>query len=163
MVRKIAVVALVGVMGLAGVLGGCGLNPYSPGGAGASWDTFTYVSTAETPMTISVLDKRNGEVLLTVEVPVGEQLVVSFKEGVYIERGKPQPANPDLMRWDLMPAGRSFGVLGNEMPVPDKSARHVAMDLREPGEFPESRGPRAAGGAGGAGGAGRTSASAPTR
>jgi hypothetical protein len=125
----------------AGLLITAGCNPYQEGGSGISTDTFSYVSTSESPKTVLLKDSRSKEVLWTVEVPVGQKLVVSFHNGVYTE----SPAFPDRMRWDLIPADQEYGELHNEMGVP--TSRVLEVELREPGEFPHNAKKRKASGA----------------
>ena len=118
-----ACVALVGA-GLG--LGGC----YMEGGPRFSADRFTYESRPWSPKTVSVVDTRTEETVWSVDVPVGQQLVISFDRG----RG-PNENKPDLMAWAVMEAGRVSGRLVNQMAAPPADARRVEMELRPVPEF----------------------------
>lgn len=105
-------------------LAGC----YTSSGLGDN----TYLSTPDSPKTISLVDTRTGQTLWTVDVPVNRQLVLRFYEN--------RPGNdrnrPDAMRWEIKEIGRSGGELSNLMPVPDKFSRRIDMTLRPIGEYP---------------------------
>lgn len=113
------------------VLGGC-RSGWSESGPGRSTDTFTYVSTAHQPKTITVTDTRTAEPVWTVEIPAGQQLVIKFQSN---DKAK-GTSTPDVMRWGLFPAGTRWGTLDERIPVPGPDARRVEMTLREGAEFP---------------------------
>jgi hypothetical protein len=96
----------------------------------ASRDLYTYESTPDYPQNITVIDFTTGEKLLSIEVPVGQQLVIRF----YEDHDTKNTARPDLMRWKLMPRGTQFGELPNSMPVPDYNHRRVDVTLRKEAE-----------------------------
>lgn len=102
----------------------------SEGGRPWSDDTFTYVSTAWFPKTVSLLDTRTGETLWSVDVPVGQQLTASFRKG-----SGPNPFKPDMMDWTISEAGRGGSWMRNRIPVPDRHARRLEMTLRPAPEF----------------------------
>lgn len=102
---------------------------YSPGGAGVSNDVFTYVSTPHLPQTVAIVDTRSSEQLLVVEVPVGQQLVLSFYNEDDEADGK------GSLRWGVMPAGRSYGGLSHSMDVPPASSRRIDVSLRHSPEY----------------------------
>lgn len=108
-------------------MGGCHLE----GGPRYSADRYTYVSRSWTPKTISLIDTRTGETTWSVDVPVGEQLVVGFSKGT-----GPNELRPDEIVWGLMPAGRRFGQRNNRQPCPPASARRLDMTLRPTPEMP---------------------------
>ncbi|HBS28089.1 MAG TPA: hypothetical protein DEB06_01250 [Phycisphaerales bacterium] len=108
---------------------------YGPGGSFYSDDRYTYVSKEWQPWTVSLVDTRTGETLWTVDVPVGQQLVVSFREGTGPNRNK-----PDLMSWDLMEAEKYTGALRNIVPVPPSHARRLEPTLRPVPEAPAQQG-----------------------
>ncbi len=108
------------------VLTGC--NPYEEGGAGGSYDTFSYTSYSDLPKTITLVDTRDNSVIWTYEVPVGRKLVISF----FQDRFEDNPNRPDLMRWSEMSDSTRYGDLKSEMAVP--RTRRIDMGLREPGE-----------------------------
>lgn len=106
---------------------------YYPGGPGYSADQHTYESTAWQPWTVTVRDTRTGEAVWSLDVPVGQQLVVRFREG----RGTDDQHTPDMMQWDLMPVGKRFGQgLHNSVPVPPSHARRLEPELRAVPELP---------------------------
>lgn len=105
-----------------------GCNPYVEGGAGGSYDTFTYVSTPDQPKTITVVDTRDNSVIWTYELPVGRQLVISFMA----DRFENNPNRQDLMRWGEMSPTTRYGDLHNEMAMP--KTRRIDWSMREPGE-----------------------------
>jgi hypothetical protein len=91
---------------------------------------YTYESTPDYPQNISIVDWTTNETLLTVEVPVGQQLVIRF----YADHDTKNAARPDILRWKLMPKGTSFGELTNSLPVPDYNHRRIDVALRKSGE-----------------------------
>ncbi|MGD9693809.1 MAG: hypothetical protein AB7G17_06845 [Phycisphaerales bacterium] len=122
----------LGWMAMAGVLAltGC----YYEGGPLSSQDRFTYVSRPFQPWTVDLVDVRTGETIWSVDVPVGQQLVVDFqsaKSGTNVD-----PWRPDTMLWDVMPEGRRFGALSNKMSVPASNARRLEPKLRAVPELP---------------------------
>jgi hypothetical protein len=121
------VAAVGGAVGTAG-LAGC----YYPGGPGYSADRFTYESTTWQPWTVTLQDTRTGQDFWSVEVPVGQQLVVGFVKGEGLE----DEFVPDLMQWQLMPIGNRFGGLENSIPVPPANARLLLPRLRKAPELP---------------------------
>lgn len=106
---------------------------WNEGGSGESDDAYTYISYPHEPKTVSVIDTRTGEVLWSVDVPVGKQLSMRF----YHEREKDNPYAPDLLKWSIWDAGTKTGRLGNAMLVPSGSARRVDITLRTSPEFPQ--------------------------
>ncbi|MEM8834972.1 MAG: hypothetical protein AAGD00_04035 [Planctomycetota bacterium] len=111
-------------------LSGCFTNTQS--GLTGSRDKHTYVSTTWRPWTVTLVDTRTGEPLWSVDVPVGQQLVVDFTEG-----SGPNEYKPDMMAWRLMEAGRlGFGGSKNRIPVPSQYARRIEPTLRPVPEFP---------------------------
>lgn len=124
--------------GLAAGVGGC----YYPGGPMWSADRFTYESTTWEPWTVSIEDTRTGQTFWTMDVPVGQQLVIDFnaadagKSGM-TDEGSHGQFTPDTMRWELMPAGRRYGGLDNTLAVPPANSRLVRATLRHSPELPE--------------------------
>lgn len=111
-------------------LSGCFWPGYSPGGQMASRDLFTYESTPDFPQNITVLDWTTNEQLVTIEVPVGQQLVIRF----YADHDVKSATRPDMMRWKLMPKGTTWGELTNSLPVPDFNHRRIDVTFRTTGE-----------------------------
>lgn len=127
--RNARTLALTAALGAAGLSAGC----YYEGGPLKSIDRFTYASTTWQPKTITIIDTRTGETLWSVDVPVGEQLVIDFNT----------PANadnaawlPDVAEWQLFPYPTRSGQLTNTMRVPPHSARRVDVTLRPVPEMP---------------------------
>ena len=107
--------------------GGC----YSPQGGlmPSSKGALTYYSTAEEPKTVMLLDMRNGENIFEMKIPVGRQLVMQF----YADKGDDEVYTPDLMKYEIMELGTSYGSLNNSMTVPDAYSRRIDVFIR-PGE-----------------------------
>ena len=99
---------------------------YDEGGSGVSDDQFVYISRPGEPKTITLVDTRTGEPIWTMDVPVGNQLVINFEP----DRNKDNPARPDMMRWELMEDRTLHGRLSNAMPVPSYHSRRLDMTLR---------------------------------
>ncbi|MBX3385982.1 MAG: hypothetical protein KF768_05375 [Phycisphaeraceae bacterium] len=114
-------------------LSGC----YAEGGRGASEDLFTYISHEFQPWTVTLVDTRTREVIWSIDIPVGQQLVVGFSKG----EGTDDTFTPDRMRWALMPAGSDTGSLPNELPVPPRQARRLDPYLRAVPELPPDMAP----------------------
>ena len=51
---------------------------YYEGGPLRSIDRVTYVSTSWSPKTVTLIDTRTGESMWSVDIPVGQQLVIDF-------------------------------------------------------------------------------------
>lgn len=136
--RRFPSSALAVTAALAAIAGGTG-GCYYPGGPMYSADRFTYESTTWQPWTISLEDTRTGQIFWTIDVPVGQQLVIDFDAGKsgMTDEGEYNQFTPDTMRWELMPAGRRFGELDNKMAVPPASARLIRATLRRTPELPE--------------------------
>ncbi len=113
------------------VLSGC-KSAYYPGGNFRSANTFTYLSTANTPKTITLIDTRSDEAIWSVDVPVGHQLTMSFREG----KGDDPVYLPDLMEYRISPERFLFGRLDSQISVPDEHSRRVVMTLRPAPEYP---------------------------
>lgn len=96
-----------------------------------SADRFTYVSTSWEPKTVSLVDTRTGQTIWSVDVPVGQQLVVGFSRGT-----GPNEFNSDEIVWGLMPAGKKGGTRDNRMPCPPSSVRRIDMAFRPAPELP---------------------------
>lgn len=109
-------------------LGVVGCDPgHRPGGSQASIDEYTYESTLDTPKTIKVLDLGTNAVLWTIQIPVGQQVVIRFNENPK----STDPNRPDLMWWELMERGNEHRQLHNSMPVPPSYLRRVDVELRK--------------------------------
>lgn len=112
--------AAVAVIALASI-GGC----YYPGGPRYSADRHTFESHSWQPWTVKLTDTRTGEVVWSVDVPVGQQLVVGFKPG-----SGPNEYKPDEIVWGIMEKGKRFGTRDNRQPCPPREARKLEATLR---------------------------------
>ena len=114
------------------LLGGC-FNPrgafYSHVGQAA-----TYWSTESRPTTITIMDTSTGEPFFTVEIPVGKQLVLDFKEGA----GDDDVRTPDLMRYEIFEVGTTIGMLRNAITVPGRNSRRIDVSYRTAPEYAET-------------------------
>lgn len=104
--------------GLIGCMGG---NTYS----GRSADRYLYESTSWSPKTVSLIDTRTGEVSWSVDIPVGQSMLVAFSEGT-----GPNEFRPDEIRWEMAPIGRRVITPNNRQPSPPAYARRLDMTLR---------------------------------
>jgi len=134
--RLLSALAIAGVSAL--LLPGC--VTHHPGGNQRSDDQFTYVSTAFLPVNITLVDTRTSESFWSVEVPVGEKLVIQF----FKDRAKQASANtPDLLRWEMYDAKRNISPLRNAMAVPPADLVRIDVSYREGPEYPPENDPYA--------------------
>lgn len=108
----------------------------SPGGNMRSDDSYTYVSTAYEPLTVTLYDNRDDEPLWTVDVPIGSKVSLKFlknkaKEGT--------TRRPDIMQWVIFDQERRTARYENTMAVPSAESRMMRVSLRTGPEFPEER------------------------
>ncbi|MFZ4573540.1 MAG: hypothetical protein ACOYN0_04035 [Phycisphaerales bacterium] len=111
--------------------------------SGCSWDAvgmgsadgrFNYTSTVHTPLTVTLQDSSNGDVLWTYEIPVGKTLAIRFLEGY-----DSAATGKDTMKWELFPARRTGSTLANSMPVPAASSRILKVYVRDhPEAYPQT-------------------------
>lgn len=106
---------------------------YHEGGPLRSIDRFTYVSTSWQPKTVTLIDTRTGESMWSVDIPVGQQLVIDFDTSKDADNTQ---WLPDEAKWDLMPDTRRHGTLHNKMKVPPRHARRLDVSLRPVPEMP---------------------------
>lgn len=85
----------------------------------------TFESTAFKPKTLSLIDTRTGETIWSVDVPVGKELVVKFREGV--NEGE---LMADLMEWGILDSGARRGELESSIPAPPRDYRRLDMTIR---------------------------------
>lgn len=123
--RLLAPLAMAGVA--AGMLAGCAAG-YSSGGPLASKDQFTYESTPTMPQSVAVVDTRTGETVWAMDIPVGQQLTILFKN----TGKKANELGYDEMEWQLNVIGAPGRTLGNAMRVPPSYARRLDGTVREP-------------------------------
>ncbi|GJM19264.1 MAG: hypothetical protein DHS20C14_14770 [Phycisphaeraceae bacterium] len=106
---------------------------HNPGGNMSSNDFFTYQSTAHMPLSVTLVDTRDGTPFWSVDVPVGQKLVLGF------HKDKAEQASvmtPDLMRWEVYSAKQSTNTLRNAMSVPPSDCRRLDVAMRDAPEFP---------------------------
>ncbi len=106
------------------------------GGNMSSDDSYTYVSTAYEPLTITLYDNRDNEPLWTVDVPIGSKVSLKFlknkaKEGT--------TRRPDIMQWVIYDQQRRTARYDNTMAVPAAESRLMRVSLRNGPEFPEEK------------------------
>ena len=94
----------------------------------------TYWSTESKPTTITIIDTSTGEPFFTVEIPVGKQLVLDFKEGA----GDDDVRTPDLMRYEVFEVGTTIGILRNAITVPGRFSRRIDVSYRPAPEYAET-------------------------
>jgi hypothetical protein len=109
---------------------------YNPRGAFYPYvgQAATYWSTESKPTTITILDTRTMEPFFTVEIPVGRQLVLDFKEG----DGDDNAQTPDLMRYEVFKVGTTTGTLRNALTVPDRFSRRIDVTYRPAPEYAQA-------------------------
>ncbi len=109
---------------------------YNPRGAFYPYvgQAATYWSTEMKPTTITIVDTRTREPFFTVEIPVGKQLVIDFKEGA----GDNDVLTPDLMRYEIFEVGKTSGTLRNAITVPDRFSRRIDVDYRPAPEYAQA-------------------------
>ncbi|MFG0259914.1 MAG: hypothetical protein ACF8LK_06125 [Phycisphaerales bacterium JB041] len=100
---------------------------FDEGGSGASIDEFTYVSRPYEAKTVSVVDTRTGEVVFSMDIPVGQQLSINFDDKSK-NQGKYMSGE---MRWAVQEAGSRFGTLRNRVDVPPPHSRRIDVDIRQ--------------------------------
>ncbi len=106
------------------LLGGC--LGYTAGGPMQSLDQYTYESIPDYPQTVALKDTTTDQVIWSMEVPIGQKLVVRFKPVIK----DPDPARPDIMYWDVMPMTEEYEELDNAMPVPPHWQRRLDVSYR---------------------------------
>jgi len=137
--RTLVALALVGTVGLGA---GCSLFEMRPGGNMRSDDMFTYVSTPYEPVTVTLIDTRDQQVIWSTDVPIGQKLTVRF----YADKAEGSLLSPDIMRWQLYDADSHSTRLKNQIPAPPPTARRLDVTYREPILYPEGATPGAADG-----------------
>lgn len=132
MQKILATAALATVL----LTGGCLFPSVSgnyEGGSRASDDKHVYVSRPHSPKTVSLVNTVTGETLWTVEIPVGDQLVLRF-----YDKKHDDPIMSSNMRWEVMEETTSARRLNNVMTVPGRNYRRLDLEIREAPEFPET-------------------------
>ncbi|MCA3005335.1 MAG: hypothetical protein LW650_01010 [Planctomycetaceae bacterium] len=112
----------------ASLTGGC----WTPGGLAMSLDRYTYESHPMTPQTVTVVDARTEQELWSVDIPVGDKLVVEF----FRDQGDGSADRPDRMVWDVWPISQNWGEPQNQINVPPASSRKLVVSVRKAPELP---------------------------
>lgn len=105
----------------------------SQGGYPWSGGPETHYSTSTQPRTATLYDARTGEAIWTVDIPVGNQLVLGWSKGT-----GPNEFYPDELQWGIMELGRIAGNRDNRIPVPPADSRRFEWEIREAPELPSS-------------------------
>lgn len=92
----------------------------------------SYRSDTWSPKTISVLDTRTGESVVTIDVPVGKQVNLWFKK----DRNRAEADGSDELSYAIKPWGETTTIPGTTLTVPPPSARRIDMTLRKVPEQP---------------------------
>jgi hypothetical protein len=114
-------------------LGGCWAGGLSEGGDHISNDKFVYVSDSYSPKTITLIDTRTKQPVWTGDIPVGQQMVVKFRQGRLAAQGD---SMPDTLLWGLTRAGGYSASNLNSVPCPPAAARRLEMSVRPTPEMP---------------------------
>jgi hypothetical protein len=128
-VRSSTTCVLAGLMGAAAMLTGCAYE----GGVGYSLDQYTYVSTTWSPKTITIRDTRTAQDIWSMDVPVGQQLVIRFDDNA-----SGDAYYPALMFWELQSDSTLYDPPSNKIMVPDMHARRVDWKERPAPEMPSA-------------------------
>jgi hypothetical protein len=91
-----------------------------------SGGALTYYSTEPLPMTITLVDTRSEEPVFAMEIPVGKQLTLQFRE----DKGDDPVGTPDLMVYEVFPRGTKGGKLRNALTVPNRYCRRIDVTYR---------------------------------
>ncbi|MFO0830808.1 MAG: hypothetical protein U0637_03085 [Phycisphaerales bacterium] len=95
-------------------------------------ERISYKSDTWSPKTISVLDTRTGESVVTIDVPVGKQLNLWFKK----DPTQAENEGSDELAYAVRPWGDKATIPGTTLQVPPPSARRIDMTLRKSPEMP---------------------------
>ncbi len=87
----------------------------------------SYRSETWSPKTITVLDTRTGESVVTIDVPVGKQANLWFKK----DRNRAESDGSDELTYAIRPWGDNVTIPGTTLTVPPPSARRIDMTLRK--------------------------------
>lgn len=127
--RVLAASLAVAALAATAAMQGC----YRPGGTKYSGGPETHWSTATAPRTITLYDTRTGEAIWTVDIPVGQQLVLGWSKGT-----GPNEFYTDELVWGMMEIGRRGGKRDNRLPVPPNDSRRLEWVIRDAPELPSS-------------------------
>lgn len=108
-------------------IAGCWSPGYRPGGQQATRGVHTFESTQDFLQSIQIVDLATNDVIWSIHVPLGEQVVLRF----YDQHDPENVERPALMRWELMPRGTRWGELDNAIPVPAYDRRLMNVFYRD--------------------------------
>lgn len=91
------------------------------------FEKVSYRSDVHSQKTITLLDTSSGEKLLTVDIPVGQQLNMVFDSDIETAEKR----GSDTLRWAVRKIGDETVSGGNVMQVPPPSSRRIDMSLRQ--------------------------------
>ena len=99
------------------------------------WETsvenYSYASTPQRPITISLVDTRDESEFFHMEVPVGKQFSFSFAE----TGGDDPVKHPAKMTWSMYDATNWMASLENSQSAPPLYARRIDYYVRPPHEY----------------------------
>lgn len=108
-------------------LGGC-ISADNALGLQSSGRPETYLSTPGVPQSIAVVDTRTGETVWAMDIPVGQQLTLHFRD----VGKRSNELGYDEMEWQLNAIGSPSRTLSNAMRVPPAYARRIDGSVRQP-------------------------------
>lgn len=95
-------------------------------------ESYSYVSTAHIPQTVTLLDTRTGESVWSQEIPVGRQLNITF----LVRHDTADSQGWDEMRWSITEIGQQHSGRTSVIRVPPPSERRLDVTMRD---IPEDR------------------------
>lgn len=106
---------------------GCVNAPY-----GMSLDRHNFGSTVQNPRRVTLIDSTNGETVWSMDVPVGQTLVMDFEQPATWTQSEFTGAQPaDRVTWGLFETGETFGSLDEEVPLPSGNPVYLRVEERE--------------------------------
>ncbi|MEX2672971.1 MAG: hypothetical protein WD294_12775 [Phycisphaeraceae bacterium] len=107
-------------------LQGCVKAPY-----GMSLDRHNISSTTQHPKRLTLVDSTNGETVWSMDIPVGETLVVDFEQPTTWTQSEYTGAEPaDAMRWNLFETSSRFGSLDERVKLSGNPV-YMRVEMRE--------------------------------
>lgn len=121
--RATASASVLFVLSLAsvGTMGGCEFQ-----------ERFAYRSDAYSPKTVSIVDTTSGSPVVTIDVPVGQQLNMVFDR----LPDAAEQAGTDTLRYAIKPWGDTSLTNASSVSVPPPSMRRIDVSLRPVPEQP---------------------------
>lgn len=115
-----------GLTRTAGVLG-LGVAMFLPG---CLHERYSYASTAHMPLTITMKNTTSGETVWSYDVPVGQQLNLTFQRDADLA----DTQGYDDMVWTVADIGKSEKAKSSRLRVPPPSERRLEMTVRSGNE-----------------------------